>query len=132
MNKKINTTGYFIVGDYAVKDMHVYVQNDALSLYIEGNYFPKTTYSDITVWGKYNYDVEKKIKIFHIPLSFIYKFVFRTKESIVLSYEKVAKIPSIISDNHNIRHFKVNIKGALSGLTKLNLKFTSLYDDSAP
>lgn len=109
-----NLRGSFKVHDEKVSDVKIFSQSDYLSLFIEGDYNIDNQIASLVVWGRHNRVAEKKIKIFKIPLSFIYKLIFRVEKTMDINAEKVKHIPPIKSLPHEESIFRVKVDGNLN------------------
>lgn len=124
LNPDSNIKGYFNITNSDIENINIIMSNDSVSFFIEGNYNIKSQYSKLDIWGKYDRGIESKITIFHIPLSFIFKFVFKINEVKNKYIEKILKIPSIKTENERI--FNVQLEGNLNNPKSLKLKFKSV------
>ncbi len=90
-----NLRGSFIIDNSVVHSVKIFSQSDYLSMFIEGNYDISDQHADLYIWGRHNKTEEKKIKIFKIPLSLIYRLVFKIEHTKKLYEDKLAMIPPI-------------------------------------
>ncbi len=107
-------TGYFDIFNSNLENINIYMQNDSISLFIEGKYNLGTEEANLNIWGKYDNSTASKIKIFHIPLTWITALVFNTEK---LSQEvalKIKKTPEIIAKAADIKNFVVKLKGHIN------------------
>jgi len=110
-----NLRGTFILDNSCVHNVKIFSQSDYLSLFVEGNYNISTSVGDLTIWGRHNKVAEKKIKIFKIPLSWIYKLFFRVERSGDENSEKINQIPPVKSNSQSeIGIFRVKANGNLN------------------
>ncbi len=126
VNPYSDIKGYFNLSDDNVKDINLIVQNDAVSLYLEGDYNIKSQMSDLNLWGKYDKEIESQISILHIPLSFIFKIIFKAKDKKDYYVEKLLRVPPVKTSDGNEKSFNVEISGNLNNLKSLDLKFKSI------
>lgn len=119
-----NLRGSFLVDNSKVHNVKIYSQSDYLSLFIEGDYNIDTEHADFYIWGRHNKTEEKKIRIFKIPLSLIYRVVFRIEKTKDMYKAKLAQIPPIKIKPMDIESiFKVTVCGNLNeGNVKVQLK----------
>ena len=68
---------------------------------------------------------EKKIKIFRIPLSMLYRLIFRSEHTKDIYQDKIKMIPEIKAKPSEMSIFKVNIDGDLNS-NNLNVKMKNL------
>ena len=66
------------------------------------------------MYGKYNKEAPKGIKILFIPLNWILNIVFRSESTMDLYKDKLEKIPSIESDASKNAYFRVKLSGDLN------------------
>lgn len=119
-----NLRGSFLVDNNKVNNVKIYSQSDYLSLFIEGDYNIDSEHADFCIWGRHNKTEEKKIRIFKIPLSLIYRVVFRIEKTKDMYKSKLAQIPPIKIKPMDIESvFKVTVCGNLNeGNVKVQLK----------
>ena len=116
--------GSFMLDNEQIQNAKLFSQSDYLSLFIEGDYNIDTEHADLCIWGRHNKTAEKKIRIFKIPLSIIYRLVFRIERTKDLYKEKLALIPPIKLQPLDIESvFRVSICGNLNnGQVKVKMK----------
>lgn len=119
-----NLRGSFLVDNNKVRNVKIYSQSDYLSLFIEGDYDVDSEHADFCIWGRHNKTEEKKIRIFKIPLTLIYRVIFRVEKTKGTYKAKLAQIPPIKIKPMDIESiFKVSICGNLNeGNVKVQLK----------
>ena len=93
-------------------------------MFIEGDYDVDSEHADFCIWGRHNKTEEKKIRIFKIPLTLIYRVIFRVEKTKGAYKAKLAQIPPIKIKPMDIESiFKVSICGNLNeGNVKVQLK----------
>ena len=106
--------GSFFLDNNDIKNVKIFSKNEFLSLFIEGNYNIVNENGRLYIWGRHNRIEEKKIKIFKIPLSFIYKVVFRKEKSKHLYQDKIKQIPSINAKPEEEALFRVFVNGNIN------------------
>lgn len=110
-----NLRGSFVVDNNDIKDVKIFSQSDYLSLFIEGDYHIDSELAHLCIWGRHNKTAEKKIRIFKIPLSFLYKLIFRVEHSKDLYQNKLDLIPPIKIKPKDIESvFRVYVSGNLN------------------
>ncbi len=115
-------SGTFDIDNYDIKNVNIFSKQKYLSLFIEGNYNVLKQNGDIIIWGKYNKNEQKKIKVLYIPLSFIMKIIFKPEYTKNLYTLKINKIPDIKAKEEDTEIFKVDLEGNLNSKIKVNLK----------
>lgn len=120
-----NLRGTFIINNSDVDHIKIFSQSDYLSMYIEGKYNIDSQVGDLCIWGKHNKVAEKKIKIFRIPLSMLYRLVFRSEHTKETYQDKIKMIPSIKATPSELSIFKVNVDGDLNS-SNLNVKLKNI------
>ena len=126
LSPEVNIKGFFNFVGPQIQDINIIAHNKLISFYIEGNYNAKTQYSKLNLWGRYERELEKNISIFHIPLSFVYKFVFKVKEQKDKYFEKLLKIPSLNNSKNNQKTFSVQLEGNINDTNSLEFKFKDI------
>lgn len=107
--------GSFKLDNDIVKDIKLFSRSDYLSMFVEGNYNIDSGWACLCVWGRHNKTAERKIKIFKIPLSFLYKIFFRVEHTKDLYLDEISKIPPIKIGKAEIESlFRVFVEGDLS------------------
>ena len=115
--------GSFIINNDDVDDVRIFSQSDYLSMFIEGYYNIATEIGCLCIWGRHNKVAEKKIRIFKIPLSILYRLLFKVERTKNLYRDKVKLIPSIKAEPYEEAIFRVEVDGNLnSNDIKVNLK----------
>ena len=110
-----------------VKDAKIYSQSDYLSLFINGDYNIDTGNTCLCIWGRHNKTAERKIKIFKIPLSFLYKIFFRIERSKNANIETIKQIPPIKIGKSEIESlFRVIVDGDLRSKENLKIEMKDL------
>ncbi len=121
-----NIKGSFDICDDDIKNVEVYSGHQYLSTFTEGKYNIITQNAQIQVWGKYNRNAQKGIRILFVPLSMITKIIFRPEKTRYLYKDKINKIPSIDAKPNDLEIFNVWVEGNLNDTSKLQLKMKSL------
>lgn len=106
--------GSFNLNNDEIKNAKIFSQSDYLSLFIEGEYNIAKEVGKIRIFGKHNKSAERRIKIFKLPLSLIYKLVFRAEHSKNLYNDKIKMIPPIKAKPEDIGIFRVFLFGNLN------------------
>ena len=120
-----NLLGTFIINNSDVEHVKIFSQSDYLSMFIEGKYNIDSQIGDLCIWGKHNKIAEKKIKIFRIPLSMLYRLIFRSEHTKDIYQDKIKMIPEIKAKPSEMSIFTVNIVGDLNS-NNLNVKMKNL------
>ena len=110
---KSNIRGQFVMDNYELKDVVITTQQKSLSTLIKGDYSPYTQNGNVLVFGKYDKNFTKGVKVLHIPLSWILKVVFREKEQKDIYAEELKLIPTIDVSEQNTKYFKIKLGGNL-------------------
>ena len=118
--------GFFNFRGPIISDINIIVQNDLISFFIEGEYNTKTQYSRLNLWGRYDRELEKNVSIFHIPMGFLYNFIFKIKDKKDKYFEKLLKIPSIKNQKDDTKTFSVQAEGNINDTKNLKFKFTDI------
>lgn len=117
-----NLRGSFIIDNSVVHNVKIFSQSDYLSMFIEGDYDISDQHGDLYIWGRHNKTEEKKIRIFKIPLTLIYRFVFKIEHTKELYKDKLAMIPPIkIRPTDMESVFRVFICGDLNSSDNLKV-----------
>ena len=109
---------------YLVKNILLTSQQKYFSFAIMGDYEIDKQYADLSLFGQFNRDKQKGIKVFHIPLSMITRFVLRPEKEQQSYKKELQKVPPIQADSDDIRVFRVKLQGNLnkSDSIKVDLK----------
>ena len=70
--------------------------------------------AEMNIYGKYDQEAPKGIRILFVPLNWILKLVLRPEESMEIYQKELAKIPPIETKQGSCRYFRVKIKGNLN------------------
>lgn len=115
--------GSFELNNYKLENINLTTKQKSLSLFIEGNYHIKKQDACIDMYGKYDLEAPKGVKILFVPLNWILNFAFRTNDDKSAYISKINKIPSIDSKTNKVKLFKINLKGNInSGDIKVDIK----------
>lgn len=125
-DKSSNIKGDFILENKQVQNAKIYMQNDLVSLYLEGSYNIENEYADLKMWGKYDKKTEGMIKVFKIPLGLITKFLFDAKEMSETYVEKILKIPFVKGDKDDLKTFMIFLKGYANNPKSFKVEFQRL------
>lgn len=106
--------GSFILNNDDVDCVRIFSQSEYLSMFIEGNYNIEKQIGNLCIWGRHNKVAERKIKIFKIPLSWIYKLVFKVERTKNLYQDKIKFIPPINAKPHEEALFRIRVNGNLN------------------
>lgn len=107
--------GSFELDNDEVQNVKLFSRSDYLSMFVEGNYNIESGLACLCIWGRHNKTAERKIKIFKIPLSFLYKIFFRVERTKNLYNDKITQIPPIKIGKAEIESlFRIFVKGDLS------------------
>ena len=106
--------GAFIMDNSILKDIKLTSRQKYLSLMITGDYNIKEQYARAHIFGKYNDEAPKGVKIFFVPLNFILKVVFRPENSIDIYKNELRQIPPIEAKQENEKYFRVQLNGNLN------------------
>lgn len=106
--------GEFNLNNYHMKDINLISKQKYLSMFVEGDYNIKEQDAYFNLFGKYSESMQKKVKIFFVPLNWITKFLFRSENSSDFYNEKIKNVPSISTDTADEQAFRVQIKGNIN------------------
>ncbi len=126
ISQEANIKGFFNFIGPQIKDVNIIVEHELFSFFIEGNYNIKTQYSCLNLWGRYDRQLEKNITIFHIPMSFVYKFVFKITDAKEKYFEKLLKIPLLKNTKDKTKTFSIKAEGNINDIKNLNIKFKDI------
>jgi len=105
--------GSFELYNYDLKNINITSQQSFMSLFISGDYNILTSDAVINIYGKYNMDAPKGIKILFVPLNWILKLVLRPEDSREIYKTSLEKIPSVSGKPERWQYFRVNANGNL-------------------
>ena len=104
--------GSLYLNNSLVEDINLTSRQKYLSLFLEGDYDTESRYAEINLFGKYNKEAPKGVKILFIPLNWILNAVLRYENSMDLYKEKLEKIPPV--DSAESTYFRVKFNGELN------------------
>ena len=120
---KSDIQGTFDLDNYKIKNTNITSQQKFLSLLITGDYDIKEHYADANIYGKYDKQAPKGIKILFVPLNWIIKAVSRQESTMEIYKTELDKIPSIDTSLKNEQYFRVHLLGKLkNGKVNVELK----------
>lgn len=106
--------GSFDLNDSLLKNIKITSQQSFLSLFINGQYDIDKQFADVSLFGKYNKEAPKGVKILFVPLEIILKVIFRPENSYEKYKKEIAQIPMLKTCEANQKLFRVKLKGDLS------------------
>lgn len=106
--------GFFRVDNNLLKDIKLTTQQQYLSLFIEGKYDMDKQYAFLNLYGKYNKEVPRGVKIVFIPLNWILNFVLKPEDTREFYSDKLKQIPSVDASEKNEKYFRVKMQGNLN------------------
>ncbi len=106
--------GSFVMDNTLLKDIKLTSRQKYLSMLITGEYEMKRQHAMMHLFGKYNKEAPKGIKIFFVPLNFILKVVFRPENSMNIYRNELKQIPPIETEKANEKYFRVKLEGNLN------------------
>lgn len=106
--------GSFVMDNTLLKDIKLTSRQKYLSMLITGEYEMKRQHAMMHLFGKYNKEAPKGVKIFFVPLNFILKVVFRPENSMNIYRNELKQIPPIETEKANEKYFRVKLEGNLN------------------
>ncbi len=104
--------GSFYADNQLIRDISITSRQKHLSMLFEGQYDIKDENADLMIFGKYNSDSQRRVKILFMPLSFVVKLIFRPENSLKNYKEKFEKVPDISEKPGDTSLFRIKIKGS--------------------
>ena len=120
-NIKSHISGFFRCDDVFIRDVDIRMQHEFTSAYIEGFYNYITERGNVDIWGKYDNSAIKKIKVIHIPLSWLVYLLVPSEKKKTEILSKLDKIPSIGIDDSKAKYFRINLKANEKDPTKTDI-----------
>ncbi len=109
-----NLNGSFCFDNDSIYNAKITSSQKYLSLLVEGDYNFDSQQADLSLFGKYNNQEMGKVKILFVPLSWIFKFVFKPENTIDLYKNKLKEVPPIVAEPQEQSAFRVKINGNLN------------------
>ena len=106
--------GNFDINNYKLENVCITSKQKYMSMLIEGEYNIEDEYADLNLWGKYNKNAQKGVRILFIPLSWIVNIIFRPEQTKHLYLDKLDKIPEIQAREEEEKYFRVKLNGDLN------------------
>ena len=106
--------GSFDLNNQYLENINITSQQKFMSLYINGQYNIIQQDAEMNIFGKYDKEAPKGIRVLFLPLSWVLKFVLRPEESMEIYKNELAKIPPIETKKCKFQYFRVNLKGNLN------------------
>lgn len=113
--------GSFELHNYDLENIVITSKQKFMGLYINGKYNIHSQEADLKVFGKYDKDAPKGIKILFVPLNWVLKLVLRPENSIDIYKEQLAKIPPIEAKKCRFQYFRVSVKGNLNDTDNMKI-----------
>ena len=123
---RADLNGSFEVHDDDINNVKIFSQQKYLSLFTEGKYNMVTQNAEILIWGKFNKNAQKGIKILFVPLSLVTKIVFKPEKTRELNKDKINQIPPIEAEPSQLEIFKVKVTGNPNDNSKMKVEMKSL------
>lgn len=124
---KADLHGTFDVRNEKIEYINVYSHHRFLATFLEGEYNMDTQAAEFYLWGKYNKNAQKGIKVLFLPLSVVTKIVLRPEKTKDLYMDKINKIPEIEANKNQLEIFKVKVQGNPNKASKLKYELKRLY-----
>ena len=109
-----NVQGSFCFDNDSIYNAKITSSQKYLSLLVEGDYNFDSQQADLSLFGKYNNQEMGKVKILFVPLSWIFKFVFKPENTIDLYKNKLKEVPPIVAEPQEQSAFRVKMNGNLN------------------
>lgn len=106
--------GSFVMDNSLLRDIKLTSRQKYLSMLITGEYEIKRQHAKMHLFGKYNEEAPKGVKILFVPLNFILKVVFRPENSMDIYRNELRQIPAIEAEQENEKYFRVKLNGNLN------------------
>lgn len=106
--------GSFKLHNYDLKDINITSQQSFMSLYINGEYNILSQNANLNIFGKYDIDAPKGIRVLFVPLNWILKLALRPENSREIYQTQLEKIPPVGSKKDRLQYFRVNVNGNLN------------------
>lgn len=107
--------GCFRIDNGQIDDLNITSSQKYLSLLVVGNYNIDSQETNLQLFGKYNNKEISKIKIFHLPLSFIVKIIFHPEKTMEKYKEILKKVPEVKAENKKDESaFRVKMNGNIN------------------
>ncbi len=109
-----NLKGKFDIDNYELKNVKITSSQKYLSMLIEGSYNIKQENGELNLWGKYNKEEVRRVKILFVPLGWILKFTFKPENTYEIYKQKLKEVPKIEAAKDEENAFRVKVKGDLN------------------
>lgn len=113
--------GSFELHNYNLENINITSQQRFLSLFIDGDYDILSQEAILNIYGQYDMDAPKGIRVLFIPLNWILKLAFRPEESRQLYQSQLDKIPAVESKRNRLQYFRVKVNGNLNDNDDINV-----------
>lgn len=121
-----NLNGNFELKNTFIKNAEIYSKHKYLSMYLRGNYEIKSQKADVKLFGNYNKNAQKGIRVLFIPLSWITKFVFKNEDLKSNYIEQINKIPPIEGKDIDKEIFVVKLSGNPNNNSSIKVEMNGL------
>jgi hypothetical protein len=111
---KSDVKGNFTYDNQKIKDAKITSAQQYLALLIEGDYDTETQIADFEIFGKYNRSKLSKVKIFYVPVTWIFKVFFRNENTANTYKNKLNAIPEIEAGIDEEYAFRVKLDGNIN------------------
>ncbi|MBQ8475997.1 hypothetical protein IJ531_02940 [bacterium] len=123
---KSDIQGYFDIKNEKVENVEIYNENKFLSLYLEGKYNVKSQNADMILWGRYNKDAQRGIRVLFIPLSWITKFVFKNENTKAQYQKEISKSPPVEGKASQEEIVNVSASGIINDSKNLKINLRAI------
>lgn len=106
--------GSFNLHNYDLKDINITSQQSFMSLYINGEYNILSQQACLNIFGKYDMDAPKGIRILFVPLNWILKLALRPEDTRAVYQSQLDKIPPVQNKKNRLQFFRVHVDGNLN------------------
>ena len=117
---KDDIRGRFEVHNTELRDINITTWHKLSAMYLEGNYEMEKQLAELQLFWKYSKDAPKGVRIFHVPLSFILKVIFRPEKTRDMYRSEFAKVPAINAEENNTNYYRIHLRGDINN-NKVNI-----------
>ena len=123
---KSNLYGSFDINNHKLNNVELFSKHRYLSLFAEGKYNIRSEDANLTIWGRYNKNAQKNIKILFVPLSWITNFILKPEYTKEMYIDKLNKIPPVDADHGEEVDFTVRMKGNLNDNSSIKVELKEI------
>lgn len=106
--------GSCVLNNHKLENIVITTEQKSFASLIKGKYNIDKQNAVFNIYGKYDKQAPKGVRILFIPLNWIISFVLKDNEPMTIYQKELDKIPPIECENWQEKYFKIDVNGNLN------------------